>query len=73
MEIADNLVTAEERLRALLAYLQAMVTKAIRQGAATVLAATQLQIGIAVNVRVAEQGFPPGLMDDGIIDLIENF
>ena len=64
MEIADNLVTAEERLRALLAYLQAMVTKAIRQGAATVLAATQLQIGIAVKVQVVEQGFLSVSKDD---------
>jgi hypothetical protein len=40
MEIANNLVIAEERLRALPACLQAVVTEAIRQGAATVLAAT---------------------------------
>jgi len=26
-----------------------------------------------VNIRVAEQGFPPGLMDDDIINLIESF
>jgi hypothetical protein len=40
VEIANNPVIAEERLRALPARLQAMVTKAIRHGAATVLAAT---------------------------------
>ena len=37
------------------------------------LAAAQLQIGAAVNVRVAEQGFLPGSMDDDITDLIESF
>jgi hypothetical protein len=40
MEIADNLVAAEERLRALPICLRAVVTEAIHQGAATALAAT---------------------------------
>jgi hypothetical protein len=34
-----------------------MVTKAIRQGATTAPAVAQLQIGVAVNDRVAEQVF----------------
>ena len=38
MEIADNLVTTEERLRVLPVHLQAVVTKAICQGATTMLA-----------------------------------
>ena len=50
-----------------------MVTKAIRQGAATVLTATQLQIGVATNIRVAEQRFPPGSTDDDIASLIKSF
>ena len=50
-----------------------MVTKAVHQGAATALAATQLQIGAAVNVRVAEQSFLPELKDDDIINLVESF
>ena len=37
-----------------------------------VLAAAQLQIGAAVNVRVAEQEFSPGLKDDDITDLVES-
>ena len=37
------------------------------------LATAQLQIGIAVNVRVAEQVFPLGSTDDDIVDLIESF
>ena len=42
VETADNPVATEECLQALLALLQAVVTKAIRQGAATMLAAAQL-------------------------------
>ena len=38
----DNLFAAEEHLQALLAYLRAIVTKAIHQGASTTLAAVQL-------------------------------
>jgi hypothetical protein len=38
----DNLFTIEEHLRALLAQIRAVVTEAIRYGAATALAATQL-------------------------------
>ena len=37
------------------------------------LAAAQLQIGIVVNLEVAEQGFPPCLTDYDIPDLIESF
>ena len=37
------------------------------------LAAAQLQIGIAVNLEVAEQGFPPCSTDDDITDLIKSF
>ena len=37
------------------------------------LAPAQLQIGTVVNVRLAEQGFLSGLMDDDIVDLIESF
>jgi CTP:molybdopterin cytidylyltransferase MocA len=73
METANNLVTTEEHLRALSARLRAVVTEAIRQGAATVLAAAQLQIGAAVNVWLVEQGFPPGSTDNNITDLIESF
>ena len=36
------------------------------------LAAAQLQLGKAVNVRVVEQGFPPGSNDNEIDDLIES-
>ena len=50
-----------------------MVTKAIRQGAATMLAMALLQIRTVVNVRVVEQGFPPGSTDDNITDLIKSF
>ena len=38
-----------------------------------VLAATQLQIGTAVNLGVAEQGFLPCSTDDDITYLIESF
>ena len=69
----DNLFTVEEHLGALSTQIQAMVTRAIRQGATTVLAAAQLQIGTVVNLRVPEQGFPPHLMDDDIADLINSF
>jgi hypothetical protein len=37
------------------------------------LAASQLQIGTVVNLRVAEQGFLPHSMDDDITYLIESF
>jgi hypothetical protein len=37
------------------------------------LAAAQLQISTAVNLEVAEQGFPPRLMDDDITNLIDCF
>ena len=50
-----------------------MVTKAVRQGAATALAAAQLQIGAVVNVQVAEQGFPSKSKDDDIVDLVKSF
>ena len=33
----------------------------------------QLQIGAVVNVRVAEQGFPPESKDDDIVDLVKSF
>ena len=46
----DNLFAAEEHLRALLARIQVMVTKAVRQGAATALDAAQFEIGIVVNI-----------------------
>ena len=69
----DNLFTTKEHLRALLACLRAMVIKAIHQGAAMALAAAQLQISVAVNVWVVEQGFPPGSIDDETTDLIESF
>ena len=69
----DNLLAAEEHLRALPAQIRAMVTKAVRQGAAMALAAGQLQIGTAVNLGVAKQGFPPHSMDDDIADLIKSF
>ena len=42
------------------------------QGVAAVLAAAQIQIGIAVNIRVVEQGFSPGSDDNEIDDLIES-
>ena len=72
LETVDNLVTVEERLRALPVRLRAMVTEGVCQGATTALAAAQLQIGAAVNVRVAEQEFSPGLKDDDITDLVES-
>jgi hypothetical protein len=68
----DNLFT-EEPFQALLAYLQAMVTEAVCQGATVALAAAQLQISAAVNVRVAEQGFLSKSKDDDIVDLVKNF
>ena len=37
------------------------------------LAAAQLQIGIAVNLGVVDQVFPPCSTDDDIADLIESF
>jgi hypothetical protein len=48
------------------------VSEAIRQAAATALAAAHLQFGEAVNVRVVEQGFPPGSDNNEINDLIES-
>jgi hypothetical protein len=69
----DNLFVAEEAFRDLPAYLQTMVTEAISQGTTAALAAAQHQIGVAVNVQVVEQGFPPGSKDDDIDDLIESF
>jgi hypothetical protein len=50
-----------------------MVTEAICQETTAALAATQHQIGVAVNVRVVEQGFLPGSKDDDIDDLIKSF
>ena len=49
-----------------------MVTEAICQGASTMLAAAVNVLGAAVNVRVAEQGFPLGSKDDDIADLVES-
>ena len=42
VQVVDNPIAVEERLRALLAHLRAMVSKAIRQGDATALATAQL-------------------------------
>jgi len=69
----DNLLAAEEHLQALPARIRAVVTKAIHQGATTALATAQLQMGIAVNLGVVEQGFPPHSTDDDIANLIESF
>ena len=69
----DNLFTVEESFRALSACLRAMVTEAINQGATVALAAAQLPIGAAVNIRVTEQGFPPKSKDDDIVDLVKSF
>jgi hypothetical protein len=49
----------------------AVVFEVVRQGAATTLATAQLQFGKAMNVQVAEEGFPPGSDDNEIDDLIE--
>ena len=65
METTDNLVTAVECLRA-------VVTEAIHQGAAKALATAQLQIGVAVNVRVVEQGFSARSDNNEIDDLIKS-
>lgn len=64
---------ADEHLPAQPARLRAVVTEAVCQGAATALAATQLQIGTAVNLGVVEQGFLPSSMDDDIADLMVSF
>ena len=69
----DNLLAAEEHLRALPAQIRAVVTEVVRQGATTALAASQLQIRTVVNLGVAKQGFPPHSTDDDIADLIESF
>jgi hypothetical protein len=58
VETADNLVAVEE--------------EAIHQGATIALSAAQLQIGAAVNVQVAVQGFPLGSKDDDITNLVES-
>ena len=50
-----------------------MVTKAVCQGAATALTATQLQIGAVVNIWVVEKGFSPDSKNNDIIDLVESF
>jgi hypothetical protein len=50
-----------------------VVTEAIHQGAATVLAAAQLQIGTAMNLGIVKQGFSPCSTDDDIADLIQSF
>ena len=53
MQTVDDPITAlEERLRALPARIRAMVSKAIRQGAATALVAAQLEFGVVVKVQV---------------------
>ena len=48
------------------------MSEAVHQAAAMALAATQLQFGKALNVRVVKQGFLPGLDDNEINDLIES-
>jgi hypothetical protein len=73
MGTMDNLFTIEEPFRALPARLRAVVTDVVRQGPAMALAAAQLQIGIVVNVRVAEQCFLPESKDDDIVDLVKSF
>ena len=51
VQTADDVVTAqEESLQALPACIRAMVSEAIRQGAATTLVVAQLQFGAAVKV-----------------------
>jgi hypothetical protein len=47
-----------------------VVSEAVRQVAAMVLATAQLKFGEAVNIRVVEQGFSPGLDNNEIDDLI---
>ena len=61
METLDHPVASEERLHALPACLRAVVSKAICQGAAMVLATAPLQFGDVVNVQVVEQGFSIGI------------
>ena len=48
------------------------MTEAACQGAAMALAAAQIQIGVALNVQVAEQGFLLGSKDDDIVDLVKS-
>ena len=48
------------------------MSEAVRQAAATALAAAQLHFGKAVNVWVVEQSFPPRSNDNKINDLIES-
>ena len=50
-----------------------MLTEAVHQGATTTLAVAQLHIVTAVNLEVAEQGFPPCSTNDDIAYLIESF
>ena len=64
----DPTTTPEECLRALPARIRAMVSEAIRQGAATTLVVAQLQFGAAVKVLVVQQAFPPPLDDDDYMD-----
>jgi len=70
VEAADGPVAAEERLQALLSCLQAVVSEAIHQGAATALAAAHLRNGRAMHVLEVEQGFPLGSDVNEIVDLI---
>ena len=49
-----------------------VLSEAVHQAATMALAAAQLQFGEAVNVRVVEQGFPPGSDDNENDDLIES-
>jgi hypothetical protein len=45
-----------------------VVSKAVHQGAATVLVTTQLQFGAAVKVLVVQQAFPPPSNDEDYMD-----
>ena len=69
MQTVDDPVTAlEERLRALPAHIQAMVSEVVRQGVATALVAAQLEFGVVVKVQVVQQAFPPAPKDEDYID-----
>lgn len=59
MDEADGPAAAIVRLHALPARLRAVVSEGVRQGAATALAAAEIQFGAAMEVRVVDQAFPP--------------
>ena len=72
IETTNNSVATEERLRALPVHPRAVVTEAIRQGAATALGYCLASDWHSGECLGGGARFFARLMDDDIVDLVEN-